>query len=150
MEYYGYLLLLGALLTVLTATAQKDSSRIKKDSLLNVQLDQQLQRVRQLSAGRLAESLKRTELEKQFNTVNNAQKAVLIKELNRLKQADSLRLAKQRYQVDSLRKFVKGFPVVPFRDTLFYLSTRQGNQTTIPTDYLRKDYKAPGFRTEQK
>lgn len=129
MKFYRYLLLLGALLTVVTATAQKDSSRIKKDSLLNVQLDQQQQRVRQLSAERLADSLKRIELEKQFNTVNNEQKAVLIKELNQLKQADSLRRAKQRHQVDSLRKFVKGFPVVPFRDTLFYLFTRQGSFT---------------------
>lgn len=31
-----------------------------------------------------------------------------------------------------------------------YKALRDGNQTTIPTEYLPKDYQAPGFRTEQK
>lgn len=43
------------------------------------------------------------------------------------RQSDSLHLARQRHQVDSLRLIVKGFPVVPFRDTLFYIYTRQGS-----------------------
>lgn len=128
-KFIRHLLLL-YLLTVASGTfAQQDSSRLKKDSVLNAQLDQQQRRVLQLSAERLADSLKRTELEKQLSSVDNTQKGVLLKELDRLKQADSLRLAQQKHQVDSLRRFVKGFPVVPFRDTLFYLFTRQGSFT---------------------
>jgi small-conductance mechanosensitive channel len=125
--YTRHLLLLLLLAFSLNGVAQQDSSRLKKDSLLNVQLDQQQRRVRQLSAERLADSLKRAELEKQISSVDNTQKVSLLKELDRLKQADSLRLAQQKHQVDSLRKFVKGFPVVPFRDTLFSLFTRQGS-----------------------
>jgi len=125
-----YLLLLCLLTFALCGFSQQDTSRRQaKDSLLNAQLDQQQRRVRQLSAERLADSLKRAELEKQLSSVDNAQKAVLLKELDRLKQADSLRLAQQKHQVDSLRRFVKGFPVVPFRDTLFSLFTRQGSFT---------------------
>lgn len=125
-----YLLFLCLLTFALCGFSQQDTSRKQvKDSLLNAQLDQQQRRVRQLSAERLADSLKRAELERQLNSVDNAQKAVLLKELDRLKQADSLRLAQQKHQVDSLRRFVKGFPVVPFRDTLFSLFTRQGSFT---------------------
>jgi len=129
-KYSRYPLLLCLLTFALCGVAQQDTSRKHaKDSLLNTQLDQQQRRVRQLSAERLADSLKRAELERQLNSVDNAQKAVLLKELDRLKQADSLRLAQQKHQVDSLRRFVKGFPVVPFRDTLFSLFTRQGSFT---------------------
>ena len=30
-----------------------------------------------------------------------------------------------------------------------YRAVRDGNQTTIPADYLPKDYEAPGFRVEK-
>ncbi|RYU89594.1 hypothetical protein EWM62_14870 [Mucilaginibacter terrigena] len=56
-------------------------------------------------------------------------RAGLLKELATLRQSDSLRQARQKHQVDSLRKFVNGFGVVPFRDTLFYIFTRQGSFT---------------------
>jgi small-conductance mechanosensitive channel len=53
----------------------------------------------------------------------------LIKQLTALSQKDSLHRLQQLHQIDSLKKFVKGFPVVPYRDTLFYLFTRQGSFT---------------------
>ena len=52
---------------------------------------------------------------------------ILLKQLNELKERDSLRIVRQKQQVDSLRKFVKGYPVAPFTDTLFYIYTRQGS-----------------------
>lgn len=110
--------------------AQQDTIKQQKsDSLLNVQLDRQQNRIKQLSAERLADSLKKAELEKQLSTADNLKKAQLVKELDAFRQKDSLRTVERKHQIDSLRSFVKGFPVIPFRDTLFYLFTRQGSFT---------------------
>jgi len=50
--------------------AQSDSTiQQKKDSVLEVKLDNQFNKVQQLSAERLADSLKRTDLEKQMSTL---------------------------------------------------------------------------------
>jgi small-conductance mechanosensitive channel len=112
------------------AFAQQDSlKQQKKDSLLNAQLDQQQNRLKQLSAERLADSLKKAELEKQLSSADVLKKAELLKDLNAFRQKDSLRTVERKHQIDSLRAFVKGFPVIPFRDTLFYLFTRQGSFT---------------------
>jgi replicative DNA helicase len=181
--------------------AQIDSVKYKSDSVLNRQLDKQASKVKQLAAERLVDSLKRTDLENQVAQLKSSdqlKRAGLFKELAALKQSDSLKQVRQKHQVDSLRKFVTGFGVAPFRDTLFYIFTRQGrfttkdraeaiakrisvlsddytfradslkliaseqimsphykalrdgNATTIPTDYLPKDYQAPPFNTEER
>lgn len=112
--------------------AQVDSSKRKNDSLLSQRLEQQSSKVKQLAAERLADSLKRAELESQVAQLKSSdqlKRAGLLKELATLRQSDSLRQARQKHQVDSLRKFVTGFGVVPFRDTLFYIFTRQGSFT---------------------
>ncbi|NCD72138.1 mechanosensitive ion channel family protein [Mucilaginibacter agri] len=46
-----------------------------------------------------------------------------------MRKYDSIKLARQKVQIDSLRKTVKGAPVVPFHDTLFYIYVRQGSFT---------------------
>lgn len=115
-----------------SSLAQQDSTQVKKDSLKNISLDKQFQRIRQLSAEKLSDSLKQETLEKQVAQLSNAdnlKRVDLLKQLAALKQKDSLRIVSQKHQVDSLRKFVKGFPVIPFRDTLFRLYTRQGSFT---------------------
>jgi small-conductance mechanosensitive channel len=112
--------------------AQQDSVQHQKDSLLTVQLDRQQNKIRQMSADRLADSLKRFELQKQvaqLSGADNAKKETLLKELDILKQSDSIRLFKQKRQVDSLKRFVKGFPVKLFHNSLFSLFTRQGSFT---------------------
>lgn len=109
--------------------AQQDTVQHKKDSLLTIQLEQQQKKVKQLSDERMADSLKRSELQKQLSTADNVQKNELLNKLETLRQKDSLRVVNQKHQVDSLRAFVKGFPVIPFRDTLFFLFTRQGSFT---------------------
>jgi small-conductance mechanosensitive channel len=113
-----------------TVFAQQDSvQQRKKDSILNLQLDQQQNKVKQLSAERVADSLRKAELEKRLSTADNLQKEQLLKELTSFREKDSSRNVARKHQIDSLRTFVKGFPVIPFRDTLFYLFTRQGSFT---------------------
>ncbi|MDD2961843.1 MAG: mechanosensitive ion channel family protein [Muribaculaceae bacterium] len=45
--------------------------------------------------------------------------------------ADSIKSAKQRIRIDSLRKQTKGIPVVVEGDTLFYLFTKRGGYSTV-------------------
>lgn len=114
------------------AFSQQDSLLHKQDSIIDSRLDHQLNRIRQLSAERLADSLKRADLQRQvaqLSSADNIKKSALLKELNSLKQRDSLQRIRQKHQVDSLRRFVKGFPVTIFQQTLFKIYTRQGSFT---------------------
>lgn len=109
-----------------------DSTQNRKDSVENYTRDKQLNTVTQLSLERLSDSLKRTELKNKVADLNPEdvnQKAVLVKELNKLKERDSIHLVKQKQQIDSLRKFVKPYPIEFDRDTLFYLYAKLGSFT---------------------
>ena len=46
---------------------------------------------------------------------------------------DSVKYARQRQRIDSLRQFTKGIPVVADGDTLFYLFTKRGGYTSPAT-----------------
>jgi len=110
--------------------AQTDSIQSKKDSLKNVELNRQLVSTQQLVEDRHADSLKRAELQMQVSRLasgDREKREILLKELTAMKERDSLRVIRQKQQVDSLRKVVKGYPVAPFRDTLFFIYTRQGS-----------------------
>lgn len=126
-----YILIFFILCLKLLTYAQSTDSVIhsETDTAHSDNLKNQLNSVQQLSAEGVADSLKRTELEARVArlTLNDAQRSALVKELNALKQKDSLRTIRQKQQVDSLRKFVKGFPVKPFRDTIFSLYLKQGS-----------------------
>ncbi|EHQ25029.1 mechanosensitive ion channel family protein [Mucilaginibacter paludis] len=116
----------------LSVFAQQDTARLKRDSLLNTELNNQSAKVQQLSAERLADSLRRLDLENQvtqLKSTDHLKRAALLQELAGIKRGDSLRLAKQKHQIDSLKHFVTGFAVAPFRDSLFYIFTRQGSFT---------------------
>jgi len=112
--------------------AQQDSTRQQEDSLHNASLDKQLVRVQLLANQRLADSLKRAELEARvtrLSSAENVKKSELLNELTALRKRDSLHLTRQKHEVDSLRHFVKGFPVILMQDTLFNIYVRQGSFT---------------------
>jgi small-conductance mechanosensitive channel len=113
-----------------TTYGQDTTLQRKKDSVLEIKLDHQFNKVKQLSAERLADSLKRAELQTAMLALSaddHKKRNQLIEELSMLKGRDSIHRVQQRHQIDSLRKFVTGFPVHPFQDTLFYIFTRQGS-----------------------
>lgn len=113
------------------AFAQQDSLiQQKKDSILELKLNKQYNKVQQLSAERLADSLRKVELQTQILTLNaddHLRRSTLNKELTTIQGRDSIRRVQQKHQIDSLRQIVTGFPVHPFRDTLFDIFTRQGS-----------------------
>lgn len=114
----------------LSSSAQQDSKDVRKDTLSKRQLDNGLSKVSQLSAERFSDSLKRSALQREVSDLGKddyTKRVELLNELNSLKKRDSLHKVRQQIQVDSLRKFVKGIPVVYRQDTLFKVYTRQGS-----------------------
>lgn len=98
----------------------------RQDSLLMLQ-SQQLQ---QLEALRMADSIRKAGLEQQINNLqatDNLKKEELLKELHQLKKRDSLQKEIQKQKIDSLRRFVKGVPVIFFQDTVLTIYDRQGS-----------------------
>ncbi|WP_107828527.1 mechanosensitive ion channel family protein [Mucilaginibacter yixingensis] len=103
------------------------------DTLPPKQVDAQLLIIQRLSAERATDSLRRQGLEQQVAKLsgNDAKRLALLRQLDSIKASDSTKLSRQKQQVDSLRKFVKGYPVVLLNDTLFSLYARQGSFTAI-------------------
>ena len=104
----------------------------QQDTIHLVKTNRQLLQLQQLTVQRHSDSLRRHSLAKQVAALpgdSNLKKIDLEKQLRALRQRDSVTLAQQREKVDSLRRFLKGFPVVPFRDTLFRIYARQGSFT---------------------
>lgn len=124
------ILLLLCLVLPYTLPAQKDTSKQaannREDSLL-VQKSQQLQ---QMTALRIADSVRKAELEQQISSLrltDNLKKTELLQELAILQRRDSIQLVQQKQKIDSLRRFVKGVPVIFFQDTLMVIYDRQGS-----------------------
>lgn len=115
---------------MMQAMAQDTLPQKQPDTTHNKALGAQLNRLQQLQAEHVADSLKKEALEIQISmlkSTDNLRKSALQRELEQLKGLDSVRAAKQKQQVDSLRKIVKGYPVVFFNDTLFSIYNRQGS-----------------------
>ena len=117
-------------------TSEFTYSQIKKDTQvadsIQIQLlNEQSNHLKELEKARVGDSLKRIALQAKFDalsTVDNTQKAELIKELELLKNVERERLASKRKKIDSLKMIVSGFPVVPFfKDTLFSIYNKYGS-----------------------
>src|SRR5690606_27430189 len=81
---------------------------------------------------RIADSLKRTELEKQLaqlKSTDNLAKQELQAELQALKSKKEEDLLKQKNKNDSLKVFTVGFLVSPYIDTIFFIFIRLGSFT---------------------
>ena len=112
MKYYGrFILFLIVLMVPLVSSAQEqsgavDSLRQQNDSLVMVLRSQ----VQELQMQRI---MMQEQLEKNGEAVRN----------------DSLRLARRRARIDSLRSILPGAPLIVEGDTLFILYNRRGGIT---------------------
>ena len=95
---------------IVADTVHTDTIIINHDSLLVVQLQQQLEEAK------LSEANLKMEFEQY--------------KLNILA-TDSLKKCKQQHLIDSLRQTTQGSPVITDGDTLFYLYTKKGGQTAM-------------------
>lgn len=111
--------------------AQTDSSNKKNDSLNAVKLDEYNQRIKQIENQRIADSVKKAELEAQINslqTTDNLKKEELQKQLQQLNDKEANRLAQKKAQIDSLRKTATAYPVFGFfKDSLFLIYSKLGS-----------------------
>ena len=115
--------------------AQTDSLPQKKDSIRNEILQEQSNELQRLQIQRNADSIRRMELKQQLDqlkSTDNQQKAELQKQIGELNNKETERIIQQKQKIDSLRRFVRGFPVVPFGDTLFRIYNKIGS--FIPAD----------------
>ncbi|CAH0169062.1 Small-conductance mechanosensitive channel [Pedobacter sp. Bi27] len=111
-------------------TFGQDSTTLKSDSLKNGKLENEFNKVNQLSAERLSDSLKRAELEQRVSalgTTDKLQRESLMAELKSLKKRDSIHRFRQISQIDSLRKIIKGVPVVFNGDTIYFIYAKLGS-----------------------
>ncbi len=106
-----------------------DSTSINDDSLKNEALIANTKYLQRLDSIKTADSLKRAQLEQELSslkTTDNLKKQELLDELERIKSAEKQALQEKKRRVDSLKQYVKGFPVSPFEDTICYVNTKLG------------------------
>jgi len=109
---------------------QTDSLSQYNDSINNANLLEYNKRLAEVEMERVADSLKKAELEAQLlalKTTDNLQKTDLINQLETIKENDKKRLADKIAQIDSLRNTDKGYPVLGLKnDTLFLIHAKMG------------------------
>lgn len=109
---------------------QTDSLALKNDSINNANLLEYDRKLAEVEKERLADSLKKAELEAQLlklKTTDNLQKIDLIQQLETIKENEKRRIANKIAQIDSLKNTAKGYPVLGIKnDTLFYIYTKMG------------------------
>ncbi|UOQ96318.1 mechanosensitive ion channel family protein [Hymenobacter sp. 5317J-9] len=105
------------------ASAPRDSARA-------VALTTDTRTLRQLDSLRRQTTARLTQLQQELLALKNGQnrprERELVEELKSLRAADSLRRAVARQHIDSLKLRARGYPVVPHRDTLFFVYTKLG------------------------
>lgn len=107
-----------------------DSLQKTNDSSHNEFLQNQSGQLQELERRRVIDSIRQAELQQQLNSLratDNSKRQSVLAELDELKSKEAERLARKKAKIDSLRAFVRGFPVAPFGDTLFFIYNRLGS-----------------------
>lgn len=105
----------------------KDTSTIQVDSLSENKFQNLIKESNEM---RLLDSLQKIELQKQidqFRENNSFEKQKLQFELLQLASKDSLRRIAEKNQIDSLKRTLVGYAVVPFTDTLLTIYIKSGS-----------------------
>ena len=114
-----------------TVEHKKDSVNHENDSLNTAILRQYNRKLNEIEQFRVADSIKRANLEQQINSLksdDSAKKGELQKQLNELKNQEAIRFTEKKKQIDSLRLTATAYPVLGFfSDTLFYIYNKSGS-----------------------
>lgn len=136
------------LLIVHLATAQ-DTAKTKD----SIHLDKTTHLIRRIDSVKVTDSLRRAtllaEIERLKGSDANRERQSLLKKLHEAESEDSLKAARFAEQLTKLKATSKGFPVIPFGDTLFLIYTKVGsfsaadraNAITDKINNLYHDYK---------
>lgn len=119
------------ILSSASAQPQTDTSSVNNDSINASILANYNQQLQQIEQQRLADSVKKAELEIELSslkTTDNLKKEELQKQLKEISKQEENRLAQKKAKIDSLRSTAKGFPVLGFfNDTLFTIYNKSGS-----------------------
>ncbi|WP_339838426.1 mechanosensitive ion channel family protein [uncultured Flavobacterium sp.] len=114
------------------ATGQADTFTYK-DSVNIVLLKNYNKRYGEIEQQRLADSIKKVDIEIQLNslkTTDNSQKKALLQQLKEIEEKEAQRIAGKKAKIDSLQKSANGFPVISvMEDTLFFVYSKIGAST---------------------
>ncbi len=112
---------------------QTDSIIMNRDSANAVLLQNYSLRLAEIEQHRLADSIKKAELEFQLTslkTTDNIQKGELLQQLKTIEDQEKVRITGKRARIDSLRNTATGFPVIGvMEDTLFVVYSKIGAST---------------------
>ena len=112
---------------------QTDSLVQKNDSINNIALQEYNQKLVEVEQQRIADSIKKVELESQLSklkTTDNLQKEELLQQLKSIEKNEKRRIENKKAHIDSLRNSAKGYPVFGvMNDTLFLVYSKIGAST---------------------
>ena len=117
---------------IFALSVQADIIAEVSDTVQQSHLDQTLLLIRQADSLKMADSINQVVLRRQLEELRSfetARRKQLEAELQRLIVNDSLKKVQLKREVDSLKTNTNGYPVVPHRDTLFYVYTNIGSVT---------------------
>ena len=112
---------------------QTDSMVQKNDSINNIALHEYNQILGEVEKLRVADSIKKAELESQLlklKTTDNLQKEDLLQQLKSIEENEKKRIEDKKAHIESLRNTAKGYPVIgAMKDTLFLIYSKIGAST---------------------
>ena len=112
---------------------QTDSIVQKNDSINNIALNEYNQKLGEVEKLRVADSIKKAELESQLlklKTTDNLQKEDLLQQLKSIEENEKKRIEDKKAHIESLRNTAKGYPVIgSMKDTLFLIYSKIGAST---------------------
>lgn len=116
-------------ISVITKAQVSNEELTVSDSIRNSLIQSQSQLLVNLYLKLTQDSVQKQQLLteiKQLSNSNQKKKQDLLEQLSIINQKDSSEKAKQLLRIDSLKKIITGYPVMPFGDTLFYIYNRIG------------------------
>ncbi|GAB1454523.1 mechanosensitive ion channel [Draconibacterium sp.] len=127
-------LLLFVLLVSFLTQAQTDSLKTaKNDSIQAVVLHEFNIKLVEIEQQRVADSIKKVELEtrlKELSTSDNLEKEVLLNQLKTIEEHENNRIAEKKARIELLRETASGYPVIGvLDDTLFTINSKIGAST---------------------
>ena len=106
---------------------------VNADSLNAIAIREYHQKLAEVEKQRLADSVKKAELETQLaklQTADNLDKESLLQQLNTIEENEKTRIASKKSHIDSLRNTAIGYPVMGLmKDTLFLIYSKIGAAT---------------------
>ena len=132
-NFFRKLIWLFLLIISVSTFGQADSVQVVNDSINVAALQEFNQKLAEVEMKRVADSIKRAELELQLTklkTTDNLQKDDLLKQLKNIEENEKRRISEKKSHIDSLRNISKGYPVIGvLGDTLFSIYSKIGAST---------------------